>query len=107
QPPRDDARPQSDNAAKKTMAAMEAKGWTLTFHDQFEGKALDTSRWIDTYPDNVRTHSNNEQQYYATDGYVFEKGLLRLNAERRAMGGMPYTSGMVTTYGKFAQKFGW
>ena len=104
---REDVTPQSGNDAKKAIRAMEAKGWTLTFQDEFDGKALDTARWIDSYPDNVRTHSNNEQQYYATDGYLLSKGLLRLKAERRAMEKMPYTSGMVTTYGKFAQKFGW
>jgi len=103
----DTAQPQSGGAARKAIHAMEAQGWTLAFHDEFEGKALDTALWIDSYPDNVRTHSNNEQQYYATDGYVFSKGLLRLKAERRPMEHMPYTSGMVTSYGKFAQKFGW
>ena len=104
---REDVTSQSGRAARKAILSMEAKGWTLAFHDEFDGKALDTTRWIDSYPDNVRTHSNNEQQYYATDGYGFSKGLLRLKAERRSMEHMPYTSGMVTTYGKFAQKFGW
>jgi beta-glucanase (GH16 family) len=79
----------------------------LTFADEFNGKTLDTSRWIDSYPDGVRTHSNNEQQYYAPDGYEVKKGTLRLRGEKRAMGGMPYTSGMVTSYGKFSQKYGW
>src|SRR5437660_12264749 len=84
EPPREDVTPQAGTAARRAIEAMEAKGWTLAFHDEFEGKALDTSRWIDSYPDNVRTHSNNEQQYYATDGYLIDKGLLRLKAERRS-----------------------
>jgi beta-glucanase (GH16 family) len=104
---RDSVKPQTVGAARKAIHAMDVKGWTLTFHDEFDEKALDTALWIDSYPDNVRTHSNNEQQYYATDGYALEKGLLRLKAERRPMESMPYTSGMVTTYGKFAQQFGW
>jgi beta-glucanase (GH16 family) len=82
-------------------------GYHLTFADEFKGVKLDTSKWIDSYPDGVRTHSNNEQQYYAPDGYELHHGFLRLKAERRQMGGMPYTSGIVTTYGKFAQKYGW
>lgn len=82
-------------------------GYVLAFHDEFDGTHLDASRWIDSYPDGVRTHSNNEQQYYAPDGYEVRDGRLRLRAERRAMGGMPYTSGMVTTYGKFSQQYGW
>ncbi|MGC8668496.1 MAG: glycoside hydrolase family 16 protein [Chthonomonadales bacterium] len=83
------------------------RGWKLTFHDEFNGDHLDTSKWIDSYPDGVRTHSNNEQQYYAPDGYEVRGGLLRLRAEKRSMGGMPYTSGIVTTYGKFSQMYGW
>jgi beta-glucanase (GH16 family) len=87
--------------------AMEKAGWTLTFHDEFNGKALDRSKWIDSYPDNVRTHSNNEQQYYAEDGWKVGKGAIRFKAEKRSMGGMPYTSGMISSFGKFEQKYGW
>src|SRR5262249_48826216 len=67
----------------------------------------DRSKWIDSYPDNERTHSNNEQQYYAEDGWEVKDGRLRFIALRRKMGGMPYTSGMVSSYGKFDQKYGW
>ncbi len=86
---------------------MEKQGWTLTFHDEFNGSKLDTHKWIDSYPDNVRTHNNNEQQYYAPDGYAVRDGSLHLRADKRTMGGMPYTSGMVSSYGKFAQQFGY
>src|SRR5690348_4231745 len=41
-------------------------GWVLTFHDEFDGTALDTSRWNDQYW-HGRTHSNNELEYYAPD----------------------------------------
>ncbi|HEY3280717.1 MAG TPA: glycoside hydrolase family 16 protein [Armatimonadota bacterium] len=82
-------------------------GWKLTFSDEFKGGKLDTRKWIDSYPNNVRTHSNNEQQYYATDGYSVSDGQLHLKAEKRAIGGMPYASGMVATYGLFAQQYGW
>ncbi|MBB6053369.1 family 16 glycosylhydrolase [Armatimonas rosea] len=78
----------------------------MTFHDEFDGKALDTQKWIDSYPDGVRTHSNHEQQYYATDGYRLQDGKLVLIGERKPQGGMPYTSGMVSSYGKFSQLYG-
>jgi len=81
-------------------------GWTLTFHDEFDGSELDTSKWMDRYW-HGRTHSNNEQQYYAEDGYEVAEGRLRFIAERREMGGMPYTSGMVTSFERFSQRFGW
>src|SRR5579859_1991961 len=81
--------------ARPTPAEMRKPGWDLTFHDEFDGAKLDTRKWIDSYPGNQRTHSNNEQQYYATDGYAVTGGRLRLKAEKRSLGGMPYTSGMI------------
>ncbi|HZO87787.1 MAG TPA: glycoside hydrolase family 16 protein [Chthonomonadaceae bacterium] len=93
--------------AKKPPMNIQKKGWELVFHDEFDGDKLDTRKWIDSYPDNERTHSNNEQQYYAPDGYEVKDGYLRFIAEKRAMGGMPYTSGMISSYGKFSQKYGW
>lgn len=103
--PRD--KPTATVPLKKAIKEMEKKGWTLTFHDEFDGKKLDTKKWIGSYPDNVRTHSNNEQQYYAEDGYEMKDGALRLIGLKREKGGMPYTSGIVTSYGKFSQKYGW
>ncbi len=84
----------------------EKPGWALTFHDEFNGDALDTSKWLDRYW-HGRTHSNNEKQYYAPDGYKVEDGLLKLIAEKRPMGGMPYTSGMVCSFDRFAQQYGY
>ncbi len=86
---------------------MTKAGWILSFQDEFTGHALNIGKWIDSYPDDVRTHSNNELEYYAPDGYYLSGGQLHLKAERRTLADHGYTSGMVTTYGKFAQKYGW
>src|SRR6185437_12244267 len=91
---------------------LEKSGWTLTFHDEFDGSKLDESKWMDRYPYG-RTHSNNEQEYYAPDGYTVSDGQLHLNAKpvradaRDKTKGMPYTSGMASSHGKFSQKYGW
>jgi beta-glucanase (GH16 family) len=98
---------QADLASLPHVTDPRTLGYHLTFDDEFKGNKLDTSKWIDSYPDGVRTHSNGEQEYYAPDGYRVHNGHLELIAERRSMGGMPYTSGIVTTYGKFAQEYGW
>lgn len=84
-------------------------GYHLTFHDEFNGTHLDTSKWNDCYPGGDRTHynANGEQEYYAPDGYRVHNGHLDLIAERRSMGGKPYTSGMICSYGKFSQMYGW
>ena len=80
-------------------------GWELVFRDEFDGERLDPGKWVDRYW-HGRTHSNNELQYYAPDGYEVAHGRLRLKAERRAMGGMSYTSGMISSLGHFAQEYG-
>lgn len=98
------ARAQEHDAPPPADAAR--PGWTLTFHDEFDGKVLDTSKWLDRYW-HGRTHSNNEKQYYAPDGYKVEDGCLKLIAQRRSMGGMPYTSGMVCSFESFAQQYGY
>jgi len=82
-----------------------AKG-QLTFSDEFSGTSLDASKWLDSYPNGARTHSNNEQQYYAPEGVTFRDGKMLFTAKREKRGGMPYTSGMVSSYGKFSQKYG-
>ena len=101
------AQPLTRKLARSEIKAMEKKGWKLTFDDEFNGNSLDRSKWIDSYPDNVRTHGAEELEYYSPDGYEVTNGVLRLKGENRPSGGKPYTSGMVTSFGKFAQEFGW
>ncbi|MDX1933620.1 MAG: glycoside hydrolase family 16 protein [Capsulimonadales bacterium] len=81
--------------------------WTLTFSDEFDGNRLNGAKWLDCYPGGVRTHSNNEQQFYAPDGVTVGGGRMTFTALRREMGGKPYTSGMVSSHGRFMQKYGW
>jgi beta-glucanase (GH16 family) len=81
--------------------------WKLALADEFNGPKLNRSKWIDSYPGGVRTHSNNEQQYYAEDGWEVKDGHLRFKAEKRSKGGKPYTSGMICSFGKLARQYGW
>jgi len=102
------------NAASKqknrpaTPAAPWTKpGWVLTFHDEFNGASLDTGKWLDSYPHGSRTHGNEEQEYYGTNAYTVNGGQLHLIATKQPQGGLPYTSGMICSYGHFAQTYGW
>jgi len=101
------------SAMKHSTHAAAAKspwakpGWVLTFHDEFDGDSLDTNRWIDSYPGGVRTHNNNEQEYYSPHGYAVSGGQLHLIGRNQPEGGMPYSSGMVTSWDHFAQTYGW
>ncbi len=92
--------------AQKSTAGTDKPGWTLVFHDEFDGTKLDTSKWEDQYW-HGRTHGNQELQYYAPDGYEVRDGLLILKGEKRSMNGHPYTSGMVTSFKSFSQQYGY
>jgi beta-glucanase (GH16 family) len=79
------------------------KGWKLVWHDEFDSKKLSVKKW------NVllREHSkHNELQYYLPDEVYIEKGCLRLCSRVRDYGAMNYTSGRVSTDGKFAPTYG-
>lgn len=89
-------------------AASWAKaGWTLTFHDEFNGSSLNRTRWIDSYAHGDRTHGAAELEYYAPNNVTLSGGMLHLTAEKQPDHGKPYTSGMICSYGHFAQTYGW
>jgi hypothetical protein len=48
--------------AADSASSTEKPGWTLTFHDEFDGPRLDGTKWDDHYWSG-RTHSNNELEY--------------------------------------------
>ena len=89
-------------------APAEKPGWKLTIDDEFDGSHLDLDKWTPTDP--WGTERNNELQAYVTNAFDVVGGFLRLKAEKNNAfyGGKQraITSGMMTTYGKFSQKFG-
>jgi beta-glucanase (GH16 family) len=93
---------------QKSDDANAPRGWKLTFHDEFDGQAVDTSKWNLRDPwGRVR---NRELQAYVADAFEVRDGLMRIKAEKRhAMydgKDRSFTSGMMTTYGKFSQQYG-
>jgi beta-glucanase (GH16 family) len=83
-------------------------GYKLTFQDEFEGSSLDLAKW--TPADPWGKERNRELQAYVKDAFVVQDGLLRVQAEKRgafyAGKQRSFTSGMMTTYGKFSQQYG-
>lgn len=92
-------------AAPQPSGEAGGTGWRLTFRDEFDGERLDRAKWEDHFQG--RRTNGPELQYYAKDGYEVGGGVLRLKAERRAAGGKDYTSGMIGSFGKFSQKYGY
>ena len=84
------------------------RGWKLTFQDEFDGPALDTTKWNPNDP--WGAERNRELQAYVKDAFEVRQGILTIKADKgqATYAGKPraYTSGMMTTYGKFSQEYG-
>ncbi|MBN2443192.1 MAG: family 16 glycosylhydrolase [Spirochaetales bacterium] len=92
--------------------------WQLVFQDEFDGNQLDTSKWSTDYP---WGHTHNHRAYTDPANVRVENGLLRIMAENRRHPDAPdgirrddfgwlsldYTSGCVTTSGKFHTDHGY
>jgi len=96
-------------AHAESIAAMEARGWKLTFHDEFAGSGLDTGKWNRHYR-HPRIY-NHELQAYRPDAFSVADGVLQI-AARRQRGTQnhitqEYVSGAMTTFGRFSQEFGY
>ncbi len=82
--------------------------WRLTFSDDFNGPTLDATKWMDTYFWGGRTNTaNNELQYYVDNAFEFQNGILSIRADKKVMNGYNYTSGLISSYGRFSQTYGY
>ncbi|GGM28801.1 hypothetical protein GCM10011351_13500 [Paraliobacillus quinghaiensis] len=106
----------ADNSSDSS--AINSPDWKLSWSDEFEGDTLDESKW--TYDtgngfvgaDGTYTPGwgNEELQNYQEDNVSVEDGKLVLEAREETSsdehGEYDYTSGKITTRGKFSQKYG-
>lgn len=92
-------------------------GYTLSFSDEFTGSSLDTAKWDTAYPDWPRfnaqspggrfTNTDNAN-VYASDHVAVSGGLCTLTCEdTETVSGLPYTSGMLSSYPVFTQQYGY
>ncbi|MCU1325319.1 MAG: glycoside hydrolase family 16 [Bryobacterales bacterium] len=83
-------------------------GWKLTFSDEFEGSALEFPKWSPHDP--WGKERNFEVQAYTPESVELRDGMARLVARvaKAEYDGhkRDYTSGMLTTFGSFAQQYG-
>lgn len=97
------------------LAGPPAGDWTLTFEDNFNGTALNTAVWSK----GMRWAGiiNNELQGYVPENVSVANGVCKLFTEKRtvvnkdwvnyASGNASYASGVIQTYNKFAQAYGY
>jgi beta-glucanase (GH16 family) len=74
-------------------------GWRLVWHDEFEGTALDTSKWT-----RMGDWKRRDGYWMKRDAFLDGNGFLVLRT-RRENGRV--TSGAITTRGKFERAFGY
>jgi beta-glucanase (GH16 family) len=93
-------------------ASLAAQNWVPTFADDFNGTALDLSRWSPHDP--FGETRDRQLQAYVGDAVTVSGGQLHI-AARRTPADQPvkydgrnreYLSGVISTFGMFAQTFG-
>lgn len=77
--------------------------WKLSFRDEFNGRSLNRKVWTDQYHFG-RKH--NTENYYGPDQFQVVEGCLVIRADRKAVEGYEYVSGVVTSLGSFVQTYG-
>ncbi|MGE5222439.1 MAG: family 16 glycosylhydrolase [Omnitrophica WOR_2 bacterium] len=87
-------------------SGQNATDWSLAFHDEFDGAALDRTKWRSDYGNG----GHEELQEYVNDdshyNYIMQNGILRIAARRESYNGRAYTSGVITTQDRFFMKYG-
>jgi autotransporter-associated beta strand protein len=95
-----------------TASAGAANYPYLSWQDEFDGAAVETTRWsydLGTGSQHGLTGwGNNELQYYTNrvQNAAVSGGMLQITARRETFGGQAYTSARLKTQGKFSQAGG-
>ncbi|MEJ5285395.1 MAG: carbohydrate-binding protein [Brevinematia bacterium] len=86
--------------------AYDTTGYTLIWSDEFDGTALNTSKWV--YDIGAGGWGNNELQYYTsrTQNVTVSSGTLKIISLKENYSGAAYTSGRIKTKGKFSFQYG-
>ena len=86
------------------------KGWNLVWSDEFDGGALDSSKWNiqtgDGTAEGIPGWGNNELQSYQADNVSVADGDLIITARQEEADGRQYTSARINTDGKLDIKYG-
>ncbi|NDI35167.1 carbohydrate-binding protein [Chengkuizengella sediminis] len=82
--------------------------WSLVWSDEFNGNALDTSKWTYDIGNGVGGWGNNEEQYYTSrpENVRVQNGSLVITALNEQFNGFNYTSGKLKTDGLASWKYG-
>lgn len=99
--------PAIGQSSSSTPPVGQTGNWNMIFHDDFDGQALDTSKWTTCYF-NFKVghdgcdHDQNERELYQPQNVSVSDGILTLRAQKQSVQAAngqtyDYTSGMITT----------
>jgi len=97
---------------KDAIQTLPERSWELVWSDEFTGAANtspDNTKWNFNIGNGVGGWGNGEYQFYTnrTNNVRLDgNGVLEITARQEAFSGSNYTSGRITTQGKFAHKYG-
>ena len=87
------------------MASSSAAGWVLRFNDEFDGRALDRSKWSDGF--GWGDTSGNTVGVCDPDHNSVTDGMLVQRIERQGSGARPFRVGCINSRNRHAQLFGY
>ena len=99
--------PASSSAATSSSSISEPAEAYL-WNDEFDGTAIDTSKWAFEIGTGSSGWGNNEKEYYTArkeNAYV-QDGILHIRANKEDYEGSKYTSARMITKGKFTFTYG-
>lgn len=97
--------PAPDPASLSPRSAPEKPGYKLLFNDEFVGGSLDTTRWATSLP--WGNTNRAEQQYYTPRNLTVRDGLLTITARKEQTNGLPYSSGVISSFERFTFMYGY
>ncbi|MBB3127046.1 beta-glucanase (GH16 family) [Paenibacillus rhizosphaerae] len=93
----------SDESNPIDVTTKEMDPWTMVWHDEFDGKELDRTKWDIA---DWKADYNNEMEYYTPEDVYLQDGNLVIRTQKREFGGMHYSSGRIHSDGKFQFNYG-
>lgn len=106
-----------DPATPAGVQPVGRTGFAIVFSDEFEGSAVDFQKWQPYYPDTPfwnatvpggHLTNTSEPQAYHPSGLSVSGSVLSMTMRNEStVAGLPFTSGMVTSYGSFNPTYGY
>ena len=98
----------SSSSAKTVSSSSTEQVAQYLWHDEFDGDAIDNSKWIYDIGTGSSGWGNNEKEYYTDrkENAYIKDGVLHIRAQKENYKGAQYTSARMLTKGKFSFKYG-